>query len=278
MKKIAAIQMASSPNVGANLIEAGRLIEIAAKQGAQLIVLPENFAHMGHEETDKLKVAETFGSGPIQEFLSNKAAKHKVWILGGAIPIKSNNPAKIRAVSLLFNDKGEQISRYDKIHLFDVQIQENGEKYTESETIEAGSEITVTNTPVGNLGIAICYDLRFPELFRDLLTQGMEVLAIPSAFTAITGKAHWDILVRARAIENQCYVVAAAQGGYHINGRETYGHSMIVDPWGQVLDILPQGSGVVCAEIDLERLASIRRSFPAIEHARLSCDLDSLAS
>ena len=266
----AAVQMASSPNVGANLIEAGRLVEKAAGQGAKLVVIPENFALMGMQETDKLEVAEAEGSGPIQEFLARAAEKHKVWIVGGTMPIRAGH-GKVRAASLVFDDKGTQVARYDKIHLFDVNVPGSDEQYRESNTIEAGEHALVMDSPFGRLGVAICYDLRFPELFRQMADTGMDILAIPSAFTARTGAAHWDLLVRGRSVENLCYTVASNQGGFHVNGRETYGHSMIVDPWGKVMTCLPHGAGVVCGEIDLERLHKVRASFPALQHRRLRC-------
>ena len=269
--QVAAIQMASGPNVGANLSEAEKLIALAVEAGAKLVVLPENFALMAMSEKDKISVAEQPGKGPIQNFLSRQASGRRVWLVGGTIPLVSNHPGRVRAACQLYNDRGEIVSRYDKIHLFDVDIEQTGENYNESETTEPGDEVVVCKTPFGQLGLAVCYDLRFPELFRNLLEFNMQVLAVPSAFTAITGSAHWDVLVRARAIENQCYVIAAAQGGYHINGRETYGHSMIVDPWGNVLDVLASGSGIVNAEIDLSYVERIRRSFPAVAHRRLTC-------
>ena len=258
----ACIQMASGPNVGANLLEAERLVSMAADKGAQLVVLPENFAIMGKEESDKVAVRESDEGGPIQEFLSQLAAKHSIWLVGGTVPMQASVDSKIRAACLLFDDKGQCVARYDKIHLFDVSVMDNDERYTESDTIESGDEAVVADTPFGRLGLAVCYDLRFPELFRTMLDQGMEIIALPSAFTAITGKAHWETLVRARAIENLCFMLAAGQGGYHVNGRETYGHSMIVDPWGNVMNELANGSGLVCADMDLDRLKNIRRSFP----------------
>ena len=271
MTTVACIQMASGPNVGANLLEAERLIGMAVDKGGKLVVLPENFAIMGKEETDKVAVRETDGDGPIQEFLSQQAAKHGIWLVGGTIPMVAGVDNKIRAACLLYDDNGRQVARYDKIHLFDVSVMDSDESYTESETIEAGDRTVVVDTPFGKLGLAVCYDLRFPELFRTMIDQGMECLAMPAAFTAITGKAHWEVLVRARAIENLCYVFAAAQGGYHINGRETWGHSMIVDPWGQVMNELANGSGLVCAPIDMERLGNIRRTFPCLEHRNIVC-------
>lgn len=275
MKRVAAIQMASGPNVGANLNEAGRLIGRAVESGAELVVLPENFAIMGMHETDKVKHQEAPGQGPIQDFLAEQALRHGAWIVGGTIPLQSSDAQRIRAACLLFNDRGEQVARYDKVHLFDVHIEENAETYNESQTIEPGREATVVDTPFGRLGMAVCYDLRFPELFRRMADQAVDLVALPSAFTAITGRAHWEVLVRARAIENLIYMVAAAQGGYHVNGRETYGHSMIVDPWGTILQELPSGPGVVSAELDPKRIADTRRNFPVLQHRKIPCKLAS---
>ncbi len=273
MKRIAAIQMASGPNVSANLTEAGRLIGKAADAGAGLVVLPENFACMGMQDADQLKYRERPGDGPIQNFLREQADKHRVWLVGGTLPLFADDEAHMRAACLVFDERGEQRGRYDKIHLFDVLLEENDETYHESATIEPGNGISVIDTPFGRLGLAVCYDLRFPELFRRMLNEEVDLFAIPSAFTAITGRAHWEVLVRARAIENLCYVVASAQGGYHVNGRETHGHSMIVDPWGTVLDELDNGSGFVIAEIDLDKVRNIRRNFPALDHRRIPCDI-----
>jgi len=265
---VAAIQMASGSNVSANLTEVGRLIDNAVEQQASLVVLPENFAIMPVEETERIKAAEEFGSGPIQDFISGKAAQHGIWIVAGTLGIKSSDSGRIRSASILFSDTGEIAARYDKMHLFDVRL-ESGEEYTESRVFEAGNEVSVTDTPFGRLGIAVCYDLRFPELFRSMLDQGVNLFVIPSAFTARTGKAHWEVLVRARAVENLAYVIAAGQGGYHVNGRETHGDSMIVNPWGDVLDRLPRGSGVVIAKVDLDMQKRIRASLPSIDHRRL---------
>jgi len=273
MNKIAAIQMASGPNVGANLLEAERLIIDAADAGAGLVVLPENFAFMGEAEQDKLALREKDGEGPMQDFLMQTAKRLGIWLVGGTVPLEANDPDKIRAACMVYNDQGERVARYDKIHLFDVNLVEANERYIESETIESGDEAVVLDSPFGRLGIAVCYDLRFPEMFRHMLDEGVEVVVFPAAFTAITGKAHWDILVRARAIENLCYMVAAAQGGFHLNGRETYGHSMIVGPWGTTLAELPTGAGSVIAPLDIEYLASIRRNFPALDHRQLYCRL-----
>lgn len=269
MRQVAAVQMASGPNVGANLIEAERLIGQAVDAGAGLVVLPENFAQMGQSEEDKLKIVEKEGEGPIQEFLREQASKHGIWLVGGTVPVVSEDPKRVRAACMVYNPQGQVVARYDKIHLFDVDIVATRESYNESETIEPGDQVVTVDTPFGKLGLAICYDLRFPELFRALLDQGAEIFAVPSAFTAITGKAHWDSIIRTRAIENLCYVIAAAQGGYHVGGRETHGDSMIVDPWGSVLDRLPRGSGLVIAEIDRERLENTRANFPALSHRRL---------
>lgn len=272
MSRVSAIQMASGPNINANLLEAGRLIAHAAADGAKIIVLPEDFALIGLDQ-DKLKAREADGKGPIQDFLAHHAARHGVWIVGGTVPLVADAADKVRAACLVYDATGKRVARYDKIHLFDVYLEETGEKYTESLTIEPGKSTVVIDTPFGRIGLAVCYDLRFPELLRAMLDRGFEIVTLPAAFTAITGKAHWESLVRARAIENLCYVVAAAQGGYHLSGRETYGDSMIVDPWGVVLDRLPRGSGIVSASLDPKRLHSIRRNFPSIEHTRLHCGL-----
>ena len=265
--------MASGPNVKANLEEAEKLIKTAVQQDAKLVVLPENFAIMGMSEMDKVTVAEAYGDGPIQQFLSQQANKHGIWIVGGTVPVESSITGKVFSACLLYNDSGEVVARYDKIHLFDVVLEDNDESYNESETIECGDDVVVTDTPFGKLGLAVCYDLRFPELFRAMADVGMEVCVLPSAFTSLTGKAHWESLIRARAIENQCYVVAPDQGGYHINGRETHGDSMIVDPWGVVLNRLPHGTGVVVSDIDLEKLRKTRKNFPALQHRRLDCKI-----
>jgi len=268
MKKVAAIQMASGPNVDANLLESERLIQKAVDRGTELVVLPENFALMGMSEQDKVRIGEKDGEGRIQDFLADQSRRHGLWIVGGTLPIESPMPDKVYAACLLFNDKGERVARYDKLHLFDVRIFCSGESYNESETILSGHDVVVVDTPFGRLGLAVCYDLRFPELFRHMLSEGMELIALPSAFTAITGRAHWENLIRARAIENLCYVIAAAQGGYHLNGRETWGHSMLVDPWGTVMEQIPQGSGVAVADLDEALLDSIRRNFPVLNHRR----------
>lgn len=272
-QKLGAVQMATGPNVNANLFEAERLIGEAVDNGAGLVVLPENFAFMGQRDQDQLALREADGEGPLQAFLARVAKQRGIWLVGGTIPMLAADPAKTRAVCLVYNEQGERVARYDKIHLFDVTLPGVDERYHESATIEAGDRLEVVDSPFGRLGIAVCYDLRFPELFRKLLDDGAEVLAIPSSFTAITGKAHWETLVRARAIENLAYVVAAAQGGFHLNGRETHGHSMIVDPWGTVLAQVPRGRGCIACALDREYQQSVRRNFPTIDHRRLTCGL-----
>jgi len=271
MSKCAAIQMASSPSISSNLLEADKLIGEAAKAGAKLVALPENFALMGEHELDKVNAKEVDGSGPIQSFLSSAAKKYAVWIVGGTIPIATDANNKVRATCLVYNDKGERVARYDKVHLFDVSVPGTQEIYRESDSIESGDVPLVIDTPFGKLGVAVCYDLRFPEFFRTMGKLGMEILVIPSAFTAETGAAHWELLLRARAIENLCYVIAPNQGGFHLNGRRTFGHSMIIDPWGVVLDCYKTGGGFVSAEIDLERLEKVRSAFPVLNHRRFFC-------
>lgn len=263
--------MASGPNVSANLLEAEGIVEDAVNSGAEMIVLPENFAFMGKADEEILKLKEKPGEGPIQTFLSQLAERHGIWVVGGTVPLVATNPNKIRSACLVFNEKGEQVARYDKIHLFDVHLLETDERYSESKTIEPGTDTVVLDSPFGRIGLAICYDLRFPEQFRNLLDDGMEIAVLPAAFTALTGKAHWQPLLQTRAIENLSYMIAAAQGGYHVNGRETYGHSMIVDPWGAVQNQLSRGNGFAMGEIDLDLLNKTRRAFPALEHRQITC-------
>lgn len=272
MSKCAAIQMASGPTVSYNLLEAEKLIAEAVQAGAKLVALPENFALVGNHETDKIKVKEIDGVGPIQDFLASTAKKYGVWIVGGTMPIAGDDPNKVRAACLIYNDQGERVARYDKIHLFDVVLPSTNEVYRESDSIEAGTQSVVIDTPFGKIGIGICYDLRFPEFFRSMQEQGVEILIIPAAFTQETGAAHWEILLRARAIENLCYVIAPNQGGFHKNGRKTFGHSMIIDPWGLILDCYKIGGGFVCADIDHERLQKVRNAFPVLTHQRFSCE------
>jgi len=269
--KAAAIQMASGPNVSANLLEVERLAEEAAAAGAGLVVLPENFAFMGLAERDIVGIGEAEGAGPLQEFLAQLARRLGIWLVGGTVPIRVPAADKVRAACLVLDDQGRCVARYDKIHLFDVHLIETDEHYRESETIEPGDQVCVVDSPFGRLGLAVCYDLRFPELFRAMQDRRVDVIALPAAFTALTGRAHWATLVRARAVENLSYVIAAAQGGFHVSGRETYGHSQIVDPWGNTLAQLPRGTGVVTAVLDPEFQTATRRNFPCLEHRRLHC-------
>jgi len=271
MTKVAAIQMASGPNVTANLLEAEKQLTQAADLGAELVVLPENFAFMGAREIDKLDIAEQAGDGPIQTFLRQQAARHGFCLVGGTVPVKTAAGDKVRSACILYSSEGEQLGRYDKMHLFDVQIPGSDEQYFESEAIEAGDHPLCYETPFGKVAMAVCYDLRFPEHFRSLLDSGMDLICVPSSFTAQTGKAHWETLLRARAIENLTYVVAAAQGGFHVGGRETWGHSMIVDPWGNVLNSLAKGPGVVIADISGEQQDNTRKAFPVLQHRRIKC-------
>jgi nitrilase len=263
--RVAAIQMASGPSVSANLEEAARLIEDAASQGAELVVLPEYFCIMGMKDTDKLAVREQPGDGQIQRFLSETAKRLGIWLVGGSVPLTSSEPDKVYNSCLVYADNGEQVARYDKIHLFGLQL--GHEHYAEEKTIKAGHKVVTVDSPFGRIGLSICYDLRFPELFR--LMNNVDIILAPAAFTAITGKAHWEVLVRARAVENMAYVIAPGQGGYHVNGRETNGDSMIVDPWGVVMARLPRGSGAVVATIDPEYQTSLRTNLPALDHRTL---------
>jgi len=267
MTRIAGIQMASGPNVSANLSEAERLIEIAVNQGAKLVALPEYFAIMGMKDTDKVAAREPQGKGPIQRFLAAQARKHGIWLVGGSVPLACDNPKKVRNACLVYDDKGKLAARYDKIHLFGLNL--GNEHYKEQTTIEAGDRLVVVETPFGRIGLSVCYDLRFPELYRAM--GDVDIILVPAAFTATTGKAHFETLIRARAIENLAYVIAPAQGGYHVSGRETHGDSMIVDPWGNVLDRLPRGSGVVVAGINRAYQDSLRKSLPALKHRKLDC-------
>ena len=265
--RIAALQMASGPDREANLAEARRLLEIAADAGAGLAVLPEYFAQFGLPEEERVASAEADGSGPVQDFLAESASRFGLWIVGGSVPVQTGGE-RCRGACMVYNDSGERVARYDKQYLFDVHVPERDEHYKESGWTEPGEPVAPIDTPFGKLGVAICYDLRFPELFRWQSAQGVDIFALPAAFTAATGRAHWEILVRARAIENLAYVVAAGQGGYHANGRETWGHSMVVDPWGTTLDVISRGSGVASAVTDMERVAKTRKSFPVLDHRR----------
>lgn len=280
--RVAVLQMTSAPEVEANLAMARGLLERARVEGATLAALPENFAIMGRKETDKVDVAEIPGEGPIQAFLGHCARELGLWIIGGTIPLRvENEPQRVASASLVFDEHGRCVGRYDKIHLFDVAIPnrdrpnrdapQRDERYRESATVAPGSQPSVVPTPMGRIGMAVCYDVRFPELFRVLQQQGAEILSLPSAFTAPTGKAHWELLMRARAVENLCYVLAPAQSGIHPNGRETWGDSLIVDPWGQVLSrVADAGPGLAVAEIDRTVQQELRERFPALSHRRFT--------
>jgi predicted amidohydrolase len=264
--KVAAVQMTSGPDVSANLEQARTYLVEAAQLGAQLAVLPENFAFMGLGDADKRAIAELEGTGPIQSFLSETAFRLGMWIVGGTIPLRAGPDGRVAAASVVYRPDASRAARYDKIHLFDVDIPARNESYRESAHVAPGSRPEVIDTPVGRLGLSVCYDVRFPELFRALSAAGAQILAVPSAFTAPTGRAHWETLLRARAIENLCFVIAPAQSGFHASGRETYGDSMIVDYWGRVLRRLPRGKGCVVADLDLAAQAEVRQSFPALQH------------
>ncbi len=266
---VAAIQMTSSHVVSENLLAAGKLLREAKELGAEVACLPENFSFIGLRDSDKLQVAEADTDGPVQAFLRETARQLKLWILGGTIVIKGDSASRVANASLLIDADGERAARYDKIHLFDVTIPGRNEQYLESKHVMPGRQVVIANTPVGRLGLSVCYDMRFPELYRDLVAQGAQWLAIPAAFTVPTGRAHWETLLRARAIENLCYVVAPAQSGTHTSGRETYGDTLVVDYWGQVLSRLPKGTGVITADIDLAKQAETRARFPALENRRL---------
>ena len=262
---IAAVQMRVGTRVAVNLKEAARLIDIAVMKGAKLVVLPEYFCFMGMKDTDKIVLREEEGSGPIQDFLSKTARSYGIWLVGGSVPLVSSQPDKVRNSCLVYDDSGKQVARYDKIHLFNLRS--GKEHYVEEETIESGTEVVTLESPFGRIGLSICYDLRFPELYRSM--EKIDIILAPSAFTSFTGKAHWEILIRARAIENMAYLIAPAQVGRHINGHETYGDSMIVDPWGVILDHLSKGPGIVLANINQSYQENLRNSLPALKHCTL---------
>ena len=260
--RVAAVQMVSTPRVEENLNVAATLIAESVAQGADLVALPEYFPIMGLRDSDKVSVREADGTGPIQDFLAETARQHGIWLIGGSLPLIAGTSGKVLNSSLVYNPQGERVARYDKIHLFGFQ--KGKERYNESATIEAGNQPLAFDTPFGRVGLTICYDMRFPELYRRL--GEVDLLVIPAAFTETTGRAHWEILLRARAIENQCYVLAIAQGGLHENGRETHGNSMLIDPWGEILARRDKGSGVVIGHIDHARIADVRASLPALKH------------
>lgn len=265
MTKLAAIQMVSTPDVARNIATARRLIEHAAAQGADLVLLPEYWSIMGMQDTDKLAVAEAMGHGPIQRFMQEIAHHHKLWLIGGTLPLQSTDTGKVLNTTLAYNPQGDCVARYDKIHLFGFN---NGqESYDESRSIAHGEQVGHFEAPFGRVGLSVCYDLRFPELYRAM--GHCALIVVPAAFTYTTGQAHWEILLRARAIENQCYVLAAAQGGTHENGRRTWGHSMLVNPWGEITAVVPEGEGIVTGELDLQEISRIRQNLPALQHRKL---------
>ncbi|HSG24364.1 MAG TPA: carbon-nitrogen hydrolase family protein [Azonexus sp.] len=260
--RIAALQMVSGPRVADNLLIAGQLIEAAVAQGAQMVALPEYFPIIGATDADRVRASEEFGHGPIQDWLAETAQRHGVWIFAGSLPLTAAVPNKMRNASLVYNPAGECVARYDKVHLFGFKKGE--ELYDEATFIEPGDQLVAVDTPFGRVALSICYDLRFPELYRAIGT--VDLIMIPAAFTDTTGRAHWEILLRARAIENQCYLLAVGQGGRHESGRQTHGNSMIIDPWGEILDRKMKGPGVVIADLDHARIAEIRESLPALAH------------
>jgi deaminated glutathione amidase len=264
--KIAALQMVSTPDVERNLAAATRLIGEAARAGARLVALPEYFCLLGRADTDKLAIAEADGDGPIQRLLSQQAQEHALWVVGGTLPLCTVDPQRVRNACLVYAPDGRRAARYDKMHLFAF---DNGrERYDEARVLERGEDGVTFEGDGWRIGLTVCYDLRFPELYRALSRPPCDLICVPSAFTWTTGRAHWELLLRARAVENQCYILAPAQGGRHENGRQTWGHSMIVDPWGEVLGCRPEGEGVVLAEIDHERIAQVRQQLPALAHRR----------
>ena len=260
--RVAALQMVSTPRVDENLATADRLIADAVAQGARLVALPEYFPIMGMSDGDKVALCETDGNGPIQSFLADAARRHGVWLVAGSLPLVAKDPGKVLNSCLAYNPAGQRVARYDKIHLFGFQ--KGAECYNESATIEPGTKPVAFDAPFGRIGLSICYDLRFPELYRALGACDLQI--IPAAFTETTGRAHWEILLRARAIENQCYVLAIGQGGRHENGRETHGNSMLIDPWGEILDRKAKGEGIVIGNLDHARIADLRASLPALKH------------
>ncbi|MBJ9590742.1 MULTISPECIES: carbon-nitrogen hydrolase family protein [Burkholderia] len=264
--RVAALQMVSTPDVTRNLAEAGRLIAEAAGEGAQLVLLPEYFCFMGHRDTDKLALAEPYRDGPIQRFLADAARRHGIWVIGGTLPLKAPEPDRVLNTTLVFDPSGSEAARYDKIHLFNFE--KGDESFDEARTIRAGDTVVAFDAPFGRVGLSVCYDLRFPELYRRM--GDCALIVVPSAFTYTTGRAHWETLLRARAVENQCYVLAAAQGGKHENGRRTWGHSMLIDPWGEIVAVSDVGASVVPGTIDPQRIAEVRQSLPAWRHRVLT--------
>lgn len=267
--RVAAIQMNSGADVDANLALAAELLAAAASDGCEMAVLPENFALMPRKSRDKAAAAEQPGQGPIQTFLYETAKRYKLWIVGGSIPLVSPEPERVYGACPLVDADGVERGCYRKIHLFDVSLPDSGQSYTESWSMYPGDTPLTVDTPAGVLGLTICYDVRFPELYRALVDQGATLFTVPAAFTTVTGEAHWETLLRARAIENLAYVVAPGQTGDHPDNRATYGHSLIIDPWGKILASRTDGNGFVAATIDPELPAELRERFPALANRRL---------
>lgn len=263
--RIAAIQMISSPVLDENMATATRLIRQAAQQGAELVLLPEYWPVMGMHENDKIALAEPNEGGVIQDFMSAAARENAIWLIGGTLPMLAGEAGKVWNTMMVYNPHGQCVARYDKIHLF--SFTRGAESYDEARTIVHGSAVQTFEAPFGKVGLSVCYDLRFPELYRAM--GDCRLIVVPAAFTYTTGKAHWEILLRARAIENQCYVLAAAQGGRHLNGRTTWGHSMLIDPWGEIKAVLNEGEGLVVGDLDLHHLSGIRENLPALSHRKL---------
>ena len=267
MIRVATIQMVSTADVEDNLLQAKNLIQQAANEAAEFAVLPEYFPIISDDESDKLTIMEKFGDGPIQNFLAESAVSHQMWLMAGSLPIRTNDPSHVASSCLLYDPSGECVARYDKMHLFDVCVNsDEGEVYNESNTITPGREVVVAKTSFATIGLSICYDLRFPELYRELVNRGATIITVPSAFTYSTGRRHWEMLLCARAVENLCFVIASGQGGQNTEKRRTWGHSMIIDPWGNILSSLDEGPGVACADLDLARVDELRASFPALQH------------
>ncbi|MEH6826133.1 MAG: carbon-nitrogen hydrolase family protein [Motiliproteus sp.] len=272
MTQIAVVQMVSGTDWQHNLERAGYWISAAAAAGAKLVLLPENFAVFDASALLERGRQEASPDGPIRQFIAAQARAHGVWIVAGSVPVISSDGQRVRAACFVVDAQGVEQVRYDKVHLFDVDVADSQGSYRESDQIEPGTGVVVVDTPVGRLGLSICYDLRFPDLYQKLVEQGAQLISVPAAFTQLTGAAHWEVLLRARAIETQCYVLAANQGGVHNRRRETFGHSLVVDPWGAVLGCQDKGEGVVLADIDLHRLAELRQEMPLQKHRRgLDC-------
>ncbi|MCP3698172.1 MAG: carbon-nitrogen hydrolase family protein [Aliivibrio sp.] len=271
MKKIGVVQMNSGSNPEENMKQLNLMLKGLQQQGAKLALTPENSIVFGQKE-DYERYAESLGAGALQQELSDLAKRYQLWLIVGSFPIR-NHDGSLSTTCLVFNDNGVLVEHYNKLHMFDVEIEDGHHSYRESDTFTPGNEIKVVETPFGKIGLSICYDVRFPQLYSELRQQGAEIIVVPAAFTKVTGYAHWDILLRSRAIETQCWVLAAGQWGNHGAGRETWGHSMVVDPWGNKMTVQKEGTGVITAELDLSHLRAIRRKMPVVQHSRLHCQL-----